>query len=78
MPPSCASSIPANRSSITSGRRAKILTSRRKQAIVKAFTSLKPGKDDNILAILRGKKFVAANNAEYDEIRAAAKQLELF
>ena len=48
------------------------------QAIVKAFTSLKPGKDDKILAILRGKKFVAANNAEYDEIRAAAKQLELF
>ena len=48
------------------------------QAIVKAFTSLKPGKDDEILAILRGKKFVAANNAEYDAIRATAKQLKLF
>ena len=48
------------------------------EAIVKAFTDLKPGKDDKILAILRGKKFVAANNAEYDEIRTAAKKLELF
>jgi phosphonate transport system substrate-binding protein len=48
------------------------------QAIINAFTELEPGKDDEILAILRGKKFVAANNAEYDAVRAAAKQLELF
>jgi phosphonate transport system substrate-binding protein len=48
------------------------------EAIVKAFTDLKPGKDDEILAILRGKKFVAADNAEYDAIRTTAKQLKLF
>ena len=47
-------------------------------AIVKAFTDLKPGKDDKILAILRGQKFVAATNAEYDAIRNTAKQLKLF
>jgi hypothetical protein len=27
---------------------------------------------------LRGKKFVAADNAEYDAIRTTAKQLKLF
>jgi phosphonate transport system substrate-binding protein len=48
------------------------------KALVKAFTDLKPGKDDEILAILRGKKFVAADNAEYDAIRTTAKQLKLF
>jgi phosphonate transport system substrate-binding protein len=48
------------------------------EAIVKAFTQLEPGKDDKILTILRGKKFVAANNAEYDAIRTTAKQLKLF
>ncbi len=48
------------------------------KAIIKAFTELKPGKDDKILAILRAHKFVAADNAEYDAIRTTAKQLKLF
>jgi len=48
------------------------------KALIKAFTDLKPGKDDEILAILRGKRFVAADNAEYDAIRTTAKQLKLF
>lgn len=48
------------------------------EAIIKAFTDLKPGKDDNILAILRGEKFVRADNAEYNDIRTTAKQLKLF
>ncbi|HEY2528756.1 MAG TPA: phosphate/phosphite/phosphonate ABC transporter substrate-binding protein [Xanthobacteraceae bacterium] len=48
------------------------------KAVAKAFTDLKPGKDDEILAILRGRRFVAADNAEYDAIRATAKQLKLF
>ena len=48
------------------------------EAVVKAFVSLRPGKDDEILTILRGEKFVAADNAEYDAIRATAKQLKLF
>lgn len=48
------------------------------KAIIKAFTDLEPGKDDKILAILRGKKFVAADNAEYDTIRTTAQKLKLF
>jgi len=54
------------------------LDKKSQEAIVKAFTDLKPGKDDQILAILRGDKFVPADNAEYDAIRTVAKQLELF
>jgi phosphonate transport system substrate-binding protein len=48
------------------------------KAIVAAFISLQRGKDDEILNILRGEKFVAADDAEYDTIRATAKQLKLF
>ena len=48
------------------------------KAIIKAFTDLKPGQDDQILAILRGSNFVAADNSEYDAIRATAKELKLF
>ena len=48
------------------------------KAVVKAFTDLKPGKDDQILAILRGDKFVPADNQEYDAIRTTAQQLKLF
>jgi phosphonate transport system substrate-binding protein len=57
--------------------RAKLDPSTQK-AIIKAFTELKPGEDDEILEILRGKKFVAADDAEYDSIRATAKRLKLF
>jgi phosphonate transport system substrate-binding protein len=48
------------------------------EAIVKAFTDLKPHQNDDILAILRGEKFVRADNAEYDDIRATARRLKLF
>jgi len=48
------------------------------KALVKAFTDLKPGKDDKILAILRGEKFVPADNQEYEAIRTTAQQLKLF
>lgn len=48
------------------------------KAVVKAFTDLKPGTDDQILEILRGKSFVAADDAEYDAIRTTAKELSLF
>lgn len=48
------------------------------EAVVRAFTDLKPDTDGKILAILRGEKFVRADNAEYDDIRTTAKQLNLF
>ncbi len=49
-------------------------------AIVAAFTSLKAGRpeDDKVLTILRGKRFVPADDAEYDQVRAVAKRLGLF
>jgi phosphonate transport system substrate-binding protein len=37
----------------------------RREKFVTAFTNLKEGKDDAILAILRGKNFVRADDAEY-------------
>jgi phosphonate transport system substrate-binding protein len=43
-----------------------------------AFLALKPGRDDAILAILRGEKFVKADDAEYDMLRQVATALKLF
>jgi phosphonate transport system substrate-binding protein len=48
------------------------------QAIVKAFMDLKPGKDDEILNILRGQEFVTVDDAAYESIRDTAKELKLF
>ncbi len=48
-------------------------------AIAKAFTALASGHgdDDKILAILRGKRFVPAGDAEYDQVRVIAGRLGL-
>jgi phosphonate transport system substrate-binding protein len=43
----------------------------------KAFLSLKGGKDDAILNILRGKDFVPADDAEYANIRKIARDLKM-
>jgi phosphonate transport system substrate-binding protein len=43
-----------------------------------AFTDLKEGRDDQILAILRGKNFVRANDTEYELIRKIAEELKMF
>ncbi len=43
----------------------------------KAFLSLKEGKDDVILNILRGKDFVRADDAEYANIRKIARDLKM-
>jgi phosphonate transport system substrate-binding protein len=43
-----------------------------------AFLSLQPGRDDGILAILRGSDFTRANDGEYDELRRVATALNLF
>jgi phosphonate transport system substrate-binding protein len=48
------------------------------EKFIKAFTDLQEGKDDKILEILRGKKFVRANNDEYVMIRLIAQQLKMF
>lgn len=48
------------------------------RAVVSAFTRLQPGRDDAILAILRGNEYVAATDSEYDAVRSTAQALKLF
>lgn len=43
-----------------------------------AFLALKPSQDDQILRILRGEKFIKADDAEYDTLRHVAAALKLF
>jgi phosphonate transport system substrate-binding protein len=43
-----------------------------------AFLRLTPGKDDKVLAILRGTHYVAVSDAEYQPLRDYAKKLSLF
>jgi phosphonate transport system substrate-binding protein len=43
-----------------------------------AFLALQPGRDDRILNILRGEKFVRATDDEYDTLRRVATDLKLF
>jgi phosphonate transport system substrate-binding protein len=48
-----------------------------REGFAKAFLSLKEGKDDAILNILRGKDFVRADDAEYAGIRKIARDLKM-
>jgi len=45
--------------------------------IADTFLALKSGQDDAVLDILRGKQFVRADDAAYDPVRSAAKELDL-
>jgi phosphonate transport system substrate-binding protein len=47
------------------------------QAFDNALLRLQPGRDDQILDILRGKHFVHADNAEYGDVERVAKELGL-
>ena len=55
----------------------KDIDAKRRESFANAFLSLKEGKDDAILAILRGKDFQRANDAEYTDIRTIAAQLKM-
>jgi phosphonate transport system substrate-binding protein len=48
------------------------------EKFVQAFLRLQEGQDDKVLQILRGKKFVKANNEEYTILRLVANQLHMF
>jgi phosphonate transport system substrate-binding protein len=50
---------------------------KRREAFAQAFLSLKEGKDDAILKILRGMNFQRANDAEYADIRSIAAELKM-
>jgi len=48
------------------------------ERFVRAFTDLREGNDDQVLGILRGKKFVRANDDEYELLRKIAEELKMF
>ena len=45
---------------------------------IDAFLKLAPGKDDQVLEILRGQHYVLADDGEYQQIREMAQKLSLF
>jgi phosphonate transport system substrate-binding protein len=47
------------------------------EKVAQAFLNLQQPKDSAVLDILRGTKFVRANDAEYEQLRSVAKQLEM-
>ncbi len=49
-----------------------------RESFAKAFLQLSPSQDPKVLAILRGKKFVRATEAEYADIRNVATKLHMF
>lgn len=48
------------------------------EKFISAFTGLQEGKDDQVLGILRGKKFVTASDDRYELLRKIAEELKLF
>lgn len=55
----------------------KDVSAPQRDTFAKAFLSLKVGKDDAILNILRGKDFVRVEDAEYVNIRKIARDLKM-
>jgi phosphonate transport system substrate-binding protein len=49
-----------------------------RERFIHALLALKEGKDDAILKVLRGKRFVMANDQEYAEARKIAHELNMF
>jgi phosphonate transport system substrate-binding protein len=49
-----------------------------REKLVRALMALRPGHDDSVLKILRAKKFIAANDQEYENMRQLVKQLKMF
>ena len=49
-----------------------------RQRFAQALLSLKEGKDDAVLKLLRAKQFVAANDEEYASIRRTVRELNMF
>lgn len=48
------------------------------EKFINAFTRLQEGKDDQVLEILRGKKFVRASDDKYELLRKTAEELKMF
>ena len=56
----------------------KEVSKQEQEKFVAAFTGLQDGKDDQILTILRGKKFVPASDDKYELLRKIAEELKMF
>lgn len=56
----------------------KEVNKQEQEKFVAAFTSLQDGKDDQILTILRGQKFVRASDDKYELLRKIAEELKMF
>lgn len=56
----------------------KEVSKQEQEKFVAAFTSLQDGKDDQILTILRGQKFVRASDDKYELLRKIAEELKMF
>ena len=48
------------------------------EKFARAFIELEPGKDDQVLGIVRGKKFVRASDDKYELLRKVAEELKMF
>ncbi|MEZ5735733.1 MAG: phosphate/phosphite/phosphonate ABC transporter substrate-binding protein [Novosphingobium sp.] len=55
----------------------KDLSAEDREAFSQALLALRPGQDNAILEILRGEKFVPADNASYADVEQVAKELDL-
>jgi phosphonate transport system substrate-binding protein len=55
----------------------KDIDPKRRESFAQAFLTLKKGKDDAILNILRGENFQRATDAEYADIRSVAAELKM-
>jgi len=56
----------------------KDLSKDSQEKFINAFTRLQEGKDDQVLEILRGKKFVRASDDKYELLRKTAEELKMF
>lgn len=56
----------------------KAVSETEREKFAKALLDLKEGQDDGVLKALRAKKFVPANDQEYEIVRRLAKELNLF
>jgi phosphonate transport system substrate-binding protein len=55
----------------------KDLSQKDRDAFADALLRLQPGKDDQVLSILRGSRFVRASDGEYSDVTRTAKELGL-
>jgi ABC-type phosphate/phosphonate transport system substrate-binding protein len=56
----------------------KGISEEERERFAAALLALREGKDDAVLKILRGARFVRANDEEYVTLREVARELKMF